>query len=75
MAYYSYYKKFYLLVGTGASVRRTTISVESYFADSLAIKLSTLRLQFLQYTNDQMSRKSFGNPIMTQEIQLPNRGI
>jgi len=42
MPYYSSYKKFHLLIGTGANTRRTTISVESYLADSLAIKLGMI---------------------------------
>ena len=40
--YYSSYKKFHLLVGKGTTARRTTISVESYLADSLAIKLGRI---------------------------------
>jgi hypothetical protein len=39
MSYYSSYTKFHINVGVEPHIRRTTISIETYLAEALAIKL------------------------------------
>ncbi len=39
MSYYSSYTKFHVTIGVEATARRTTVSIETYLAEALALKL------------------------------------